>query len=440
MSFVTIEEAMDWINQQRSYGQAASLDKVKQALDYLGHPEKDLPIIHITGTNGKGSTTAFLRDLLHSQGLKVATFTSPHIMRFNERISYNGEDISDSDLLMVINKMVQVNDYLSSQTYGRLVFFELFTVMMVYYFSLKQPDVCLVEVGIGGYSDSTNALDGQIALITTIGLDHADRLGNSLESVAYEKSGIIKANSKVVVGDICPACLSIIKQKVQEESADLYHLGQDFVFNQVEMVRQGGSSFVWTNHSGSRQIVDIGMLGQHQVHNASLALEAFYLWMEHYAQQPIAWQQALQAIKRTQWMARMEHIHDQPSIYIDGAHNLAGLQALNELMLENFLDHSYTIIYAGLSTKNQEEHLPRLMEFRANQVFLTEFNHDKAMNSEDYQLLANKKDKDLPEMVDWKVYIDQYLLNGQNQDQLLLLTGSLYFVSEVRNYVFSKNK
>lgn len=433
MTFTSIDAALAWMNAQTNPRQRQSLDKVRQAFAFLGNPHRDLPVIHITGTNGKGSTTAYLRDMLLSQGLKVGTFTSPHIMVFNERFTYNGELISDEDLLALLNKVYEVNEYMETTEYGRLVFFELYTVMMGLYFSWKQPDVCLVEVGIGGYQDATNVVDGKIAVITTIGLDHADKLGDTIEAVSLEKSGIIKHHSDVVTGDIPDISFEVFHEKALEEEAEEYRYEKDFRPLDIQNLKHLGSKFVWENGEES-QTIHITMVGDHQIHNASLALEVFYLWMTKHAQQAIDWNKAKEAIQQTKWLARMEKIHNQPLIYIDGAHNVAGLQALHDMMRDYFHEFRFTILYAGLSTKNQEEQLPIIFQLGANQVYLTEFTHDKAMTAFDFEHL-DLDDERLPEIVSWQQYIKNYLNADVDDRHLLLVTGSLYFVSEVRDFV-----
>lgn len=439
MKFQTIEQALAWMNDQHKSAEAISVEKVGHALNYLGNPHQGLPVIHITGTNGKGSTTAFLRDLLQSQGLKVATYTSPHIMKFNERISYNGQNISDEELVEVLNKMVEVNEYMASTPFGRLVFFELYTVMAAYYFAKKQPDVCLIEVGIGGYTDATIHFDGQLAVITTIGLDHADKFGDKIENVAYEKAGIIKDHAQVVTGRIAPDLLQIIKQKVKKEEAVLSAFDHDYQIEKLENVQELGSRFTWANDS-YRENFHIQMLGYHQVDNAAVALQAFSLWMDQIQGQNIDWIAASHRLETTQWLARMEKVHQNPLVYIDGAHNTAGLNALRQTMDEYFVDYDYTIIYAGLSTKNQAEQLPLLMNFPARDIFLTEFGHEKAMTAQDYQEIEQHELDTFPKLVDWQAYLSDYLGRPAEAKHLLLLTGSLYFVSDAREFIVNQNR
>ena len=231
MKFTNVKEAISWLDTQKSSvpsNNGSGVEKVKVALSFIGNPHHGIPAIHITGTNGKGSTTAFLRELLLSQGLQVGTFTSPHIMTFKERFTFNGELISDEDLLSIVEEMVHVNEYMEQTEFGRLVFFELYTVMMAIYFKMKKPDVCLIEVGIGGRRDCTSVIEGQISIITTIGLDHSDKLGNTVEEVAAEKAGLIKRGTQVVTGLIEQGPLNVIEDYAREMNAAIYRYQTDF--------------------------------------------------------------------------------------------------------------------------------------------------------------------------------------------------------------------
>lgn len=443
MKITDVNAAIEWLNQQKNTPQNNGVEKVTMALEFLGNPHFGLPAIHITGTNGKGSTTAFIRDLLLSQGLTVGTFTSPHIMKFNERFTYNGEMISDEELLMVVNEMIAVNDYMAESAYGRLVFFELYTVMMALYFQMKQPDVCIVEVGIGGFHDCTIVVDAQLAVITTIGLDHGDKLGNTVEEVAYEKSGIIKAGSVVVTGLIGEGPLQVIEARAAEMNVPLYRYQKDYGMEDVLNHLEHGSTFnFWQKVTQLDDITQnnfaLSMLGTHQIQNATVALQAFDAWM-NLIEQPIDWIVAKPALHQTKWIARMERISDAPMVYIDGAHNVAGLTALKNLMNEFFPHKTIHLLYAGLETKNQRDQLPLLASFEPKSFKVTTFGHYQALQQADYQNLLDTLPAELSEQIvfedDWKTYVrnflDQY---DSSEDHLLLVTGSLYFVSEIRNF------
>lgn len=435
MEFKSINEAFDWMNDQVSVVSREGSDKMVCAFEYLGNPHKGLPIIHVTGTNGKGSTATFIRDLLLSQGLKVGTFTSPHIMRFNERIGYDGQQIEDKDLIKLLNIMYDLNEYMETTEYGRLAYFELYTVMMGLYFSWKKPDVCIIEVGIGGYSDATYVFDGDMAIITTIGLDHADKLGNTEAEIAYEKSGIIKQDAIVITGEISTESMQIIKKAVLEKGAELFQYGIDYKAKNIKNLKANGSQFDWHSHFDF-QSIEISMIGSHQIENASVALQAFSQWMYNKTKQKIDWVKALEAIKLTKWLARMEKINDQPLIYIDGAHNVHGLLALKKMMTQYFDDYTYSIVYSGLSTKNQDEQLPIILSMEAEEIFLTEFEHDKSMTIEDFEAM-DQVQKEKITYIDWQAFLGQYLHESKRENHILLITGSLYFVSDVRAFVLN---
>ncbi len=437
MEFNSLKEAMDWMNGQISLVPRKGIEKMRCAFEYMGNPHRDLPVIHVTGTNGKGSTSTFIKEMLLSQGLKVGTFTSPHIMKFNERITFNGDPIEDYDLLKLLNKMYSLNEYMETTEYGRLAYFELYTAMMGLYFSWKKPDVCIIEVGIGGYSDATYLFDGQMAVITTIGLDHGDKLGHTLEEVAYEKSGIIKNEAVVVVGKIQKDSLDIIRKAAREQDAEFYEYGVDFKVKNIENLKEKGSKFDWHSHFDFKPI-EISMIGEHQIDNASIAIQAFTLWMYNHTKQKIDWIKAMNALKTTKWIARMEKIHDKPLIYIDGAHNVAGLMALKNMMESYFDNYTYSIVYSGLSTKNQDEQLPIIQSMAAEEIYLTEFEHDMSMTYDNFLEIDNIEMKKMT-YIKWKTFIEQYLKENKSDRHILLVTGSLYFVSDVRSFVLNHN-
>lgn len=444
MKFTTVEQATAWLDAQTNPKQRIGLKKIETAMNYVNNPHLGLPVIHITGTNGKGSTTTFLKELLLSQGLAVGTFTSPHIMRFNERISYNGENISDDDLIRIIEQMVEVNEYMETTEYGRLIFFELYTVMMALYFQEKQPDVCLIEVGIGGENDCTNVFKADLAILTTIGLDHEDLLGDTVEAVATEKSGIIKEKSIVVTGPIQASPLNVVSERAKLMNGSHVKFDVDYGFDNIQNLKENGSSFdFWQVVDGQKHVRNwqITMLGRYQIDNATIALKAFIAWMSHHGQY-INFEDAAYALKHTKWMARMEKISENPIIYIDGAHNAHGLTALKSLVDEYFYDKEITILYAGLSTKNQDEQLPILQSFEADNLYLTQFDHRKAMSIDDFEELADELLDTSFEMVeDWQSFLLEFVEKAdETKDRILLVTGSLYFVSDVRQLFLKKVK
>lgn len=430
-SFTTITSALSWLETPKNNQPRQNLERLRHALNYLGNPQHQFPIIHLTGTNGKGTVSAFLKRLLMSQHLKVGTFTSPHIMRFNERLALNDMPIPDEELIALTNEMLTLNQYMRTTTFGQLAGFELYTAMACVYFARQKCDVCLIEVGIGGLGDCTNVLDGKVAVITTIGLDHVDKLGNTLSDIAYQKAGIIKRQATVITGAIAEEAMTVIRRQIAQQSAKLYAYHQDFTVTEVALSPHG-ARFHYNGRTFKSQ-----MLGAHQVDNACVALRAFEAWMQQTGH-AINWESATDALQHTHWPARMEKMSDTPLIYIDGAHNQAGLLALRQMLATLFADYELTLLYSGLSTKDQRQQLATLDTFGAKELVLTEFQHKDAMPVSQFESVANSLSEWQTNWQlhnDWRLFIEQYTQREKGNDKaLLVVTGSLYFVSAVRQY------
>lgn len=421
------ESALTWMNQQKSSVTRQGLEKIYYALSLLGNPHQSLTTIHIGGTNGKGSTTAFLKSLFQTHGIKTGTFTSPHISRFNERITFNGKDISDQEVIDLVNQLIPINEQMAQSPYSRLGFFELYTVMMFVYFARVQPDVCLIEVGLGGRFDSTNVIKSPYTVITSIGLDHTEKLGSSLEAIASQKAGIIHEQSQVYLGEMADSARAVIEDHAQKVGA---------VINQVDkasFIRSSigqGTRFLWHDTA-----YEIPLLGQHQLNNVSLALSVFCQWMQDKGY-PIDSDKIKLALNQTFWPGRLEKISDQPFILLDGAHNLQGIEALGKAIQEYFDDRPIHLFYAGLSRKNQKDQVAYLFQLDLASLTFTSFNHPQAMTVEDFRLLMEDQvapDYELHFETDWTK-----ILNNLSKDKTYLVTGSLYFIAQVRDYILAR--
>ena len=313
-------EVEEWLHSRIGLNFRSGLSRMQQAVDLLGNPEKFYPIIHVTGTNGKGSTIAFMRELFMGHGKKVATFTSPHIVSINDRICINGEPIADADFIRLAEQVKEMEKTLL-QTHDQLSFFELLTLIAFLYFREQEVDLVLLEVGIGGLLDTTNVVTGEIAVITSIGLDHQETLGDSLKAIAEQKAGIFKASKKAVVAKLAPEARLVCQKKAESLAVDLYQTGQDF-----SMLKGDFSSSL-----GNFPHLKIGLEGAYQQENAALALQAFLLFMRE-GKDIVDGQAIRQALEKTHWAGRLERI--RPQIYLDGAHNLPALTRLVEFIKE----------------------------------------------------------------------------------------------------------
>ena len=432
----SIEDAHDWLSRQTSHQLRPGFDRMHQALSLLGQPQESLPsIIQLAGTNGKGSTLAYLQGLFISQGLRVGAFSSPHILAFNERLMVNGQPIEDEKLLELVRTMVELNEKLMAQDWGPLSGFELYTVMMLVYFSQCQLDVCLIEAGVGGLWDCTNVLEADMALITTIGFDHQDRLGHSLAEIAQQKFGIIKPSTKIVgLGRLPQEALAVLPEMLVNLNfqGEVMQLGWDFNATPAKEGK-GLAKRSWQVElpSGRRfDQVTIAMLGQHQGDNLALALASFEAWMNQMKRE-IDWDQALTALEGVNWQGRLECLSHSPLILVDGAHNSQGLQALDDFLTHDLADYQVTVVFAGLKRKDQASHLTYLHKWAEEgmAVYLSTFDYPGAMTQADWQAQTA-----LP-FLDWQPKLVDYQASQQEAKKALILTGSLYFISQVKEFL-----
>ena len=404
-------EVEEWLHSRIGLNFRSGLGRMQRAVDLLGNPEKTYPIIHVTGTNGKGSTIAFMRELFVAHGKKVGTFTSPHIIGIHDRICINGQPIAEEDFVRIANQVKEMEKTLL-QTHDQLSFFELLTLIALLYFKEQGVDLVLLEVGIGGLLDTTNVVTGEIAVITSIGLDHQETLGDSLEEIAEQKAGIFKAGKKAVIAKLAPEAELVCQKRARELAVELYQAGQDFT------LKTGNFSSSLASFSQ----LEIGLEGVYQQENAALALETFLLFMASRGER-VEEEFVRRALKETHWAGRLERI--RPQIYLDGAHNLPALTRLVEF-IQGKIQQGYQahVLFGALKRKDYQGMLAYLTE-QLPQVELK-------VTGFDYQGSLEESDVSGYKLVDsYRDFISEFEENANNQD-LLFVTGSLYFISEVR--------
>ena len=349
-------------------------------------------------------------------GKKVATFTSPHIISINDRICINGQPIADADFIRLANQVKEMEKMLL-QTHDQLSFFELLTLIAFLYFREQEVDLLLLEVGIGGLLDTTNVVTGEIAVITSIGLDHQETLGDSLEAIAEQKAGIFKAGKKAVIAKLPSEARLVCQKKADSLAVDLYQAGRDF------SMLNGDFSSSLANLSQLK----IGLEGAYQQENAALALQTFLLFMRE-GKEVVDEQVVRQALEKTHWAGRLERI--RPQIYLDGAHNLPALTRLVEFIKEKEQEgYRPQILFGALKRKDYQGMLAYLTE-KLSQVELkvTGFDYQGSLDETDvtgYDIVPS-----------YREFISNFEARAGAQD-LLFVTGSLYFISEVRGYLLT---
>ena len=409
-------EVEKWLHSRIGLNFRSGLGRMQRAVDLLGNPEQIYPIIHVTGTNGKGSTIAFMRELFVSHGKKVGTFTSPHIVSIHDRICINGEPISDVDFIRLADQVKTMEQRLL-ETHDQLSFFELLTLIALLYFKEQGVDLVLLEVGIGGLLDTTNVVTGEIAVITSIGLDHQETLGNSLAEIAGQKAGIFKSGKSAVIANLAPEAQMVCQRTANDLSVTLYQADQDFSFK----------NGCFSSSLADLNQLKLGLEGAYQEENAALALQAFLLFMAQ-RDESVDQEAIRTALRTTRWAGRLEAITDH--IYLDGAHNLPALERLVEFIQEkNQQGYQAQILFGALKRKDYGGMLTSLTEHLPDAtLYVTTFDYQGSLEEQDlggYTSIASYRD-----------FIDHFEASAGEQD-LLFVTGSLYFISEVRAYLMN---
>lgn len=430
---VTVDEAIEWIHSRLPYGSKPGLARVAALLASVGNPEKKVPTIHIAGTNGKGSTVTYLRCMLEEAGLTVGTFTSPYIEQFNERIAINGQNISDQHLIHYVEKyqpLVQTMD--RQAAIAGITEFETLTVMAFDYFYEEQVDVAIIEVGLGGLLDSTNVACPLLTAITTIGKDHTEILGDTLEKIAYQKAGIIKKNIPVVTGKIEEEALVVIEDIARQKKSPVYRYSQEYEIQYLHPDKGWGEVFNFYGAAGKLTNIKVALLGKHQAENAAVAIQLYYLYcgIEKLA---FSARTVYQGLTKAKWPARMEKISDEPLIILDGAHNEHAIHRLVDNLKKEFKHYEVKILFSALATKNADQMIHQLKQIPNVHLYLTSFDYPRAIELSKMEHLEDEQ----TEIVSlWQFGLAE-ILEKMSSDDLLLVTGSLYFVAQVRELLMN---
>lgn len=427
------DEALSFIHGRTKFKKSDHLNRMRKFLELLDNPQKDLSAIHVAGTNGKGSTVAYLRDLLMAQGYTVGTFTSPFLIRFNERISVDGQPISDSELIKLVNRVQPVvADLDAHYPEGGPTEFEIITAMMFLYFN-SQVDVAVIEVGIGGLLDSTNVFTPAVSVITTIGFDHMKILGNTLPEIAAQKAGIIKQEVPVVAGRLPKSAMQVVAANAAENNSSLYRVGHE-VITTIKSETGWQEKFDYQFSDQKFKGLTISMLGDYQVDNASCALTAFILYQKQ-QHQPVRESDVSHSLAKTVWAGRFEPLNQEPLIVIDGAHNEPAIEELRALLKQRFSDNEIYVLFSVLADKQHDKMLATLRTVPNLHIILTTFQGPGTRAVTDPKALAAQYDKDdRIEVIDnWQLAIGTILQRMSSED-LFLITGSLYFISDVRAF------
>ncbi|MDD6794273.1 MAG: bifunctional folylpolyglutamate synthase/dihydrofolate synthase, partial [Clostridiaceae bacterium] len=318
---------MEYIHEVGNFGSNYGLERTQRLLELLGNPHKKLKLIHIAGTNGKGSITAMITEMLIGKGYKVGMYTSPFLEEFEERIQINGVNIPKNRLAALVKKIREVVDKVIEEGLNHPTEFEIITALMLLYFSEEKVDYGVIEVGLGGRLDSTNVITPILSVIASISLDHTNLLGTTIAEIAAEKAGIIKGNIPVVIYPQKQDAYEVLKDKANEMNSKLYEIidiSAEFI-ETVELDRIYQKLKVKMDNESF--YVNLPLLGEHQINNFLTALKAFKIICE-IENVEFNHQEIIESISKVKWIGRLEVMNRKPLVVIDGAHNIQGIQAL----------------------------------------------------------------------------------------------------------------
>ena len=426
------KQAMDYIKEVGNFGSNYGLERTERILEILGNPHKKIKCIHIAGTNGKGSTTSIINSILIEEGFKVGMYTSPFLEEFEERIQINKENIKKEDLAIFVETVKEAVDKVIEEGYSHPTEFEIITCVMFEYFYKNKVDYAVIEVGLGGRLDSTNVVSPILTVITSIGLDHTNLLGNTIEEIAREKGGIIKNNVPLILypqkESVKKEILKIAKEKnskvyiVNEKNSKLISINKEKFYQNIEV-------------KGLKKDykLKLRLLGEHQVLNCNVAINAVEVLskIEDFNINNIE-----KGVFNAKWIGRLEVLRENPLIVIDGAHNIQGIKMLKKNILEYFDYDDMYLLIGILSDKQVDDMIKEIVPLSKKVIALTPHS-DRAELASELREHIKMVNKNVLSFEDYNEGLEEILKDAKEND-LILVTGSLYMIGDMRKIINNK--
>lgn len=423
--FTSAQEFIAWVESQKRFSPKVSLSKMFYLMSLFDNPHEKFSSIHVTGTNGKGSVVSFLKNILIASGFNVATYTSPYITCFNERICYNNEMIGDDDLVKIANEIIEKYPVIENSEYEYPTFFEFITLLaFIYYSRIKNLDLVIVEVGMGGLLDSTNVITPLISVITNVTLEHTKILGRTKREIALQKLGIVKSNVPLVSSEQDQEL-----QKLFEEYTKSH--GSKYISTlpgEVEIIKQD----IYSSEIILKGLnFKIGLSGNHQIENALCAYETIQVLKELNKKwkNQITYETCYRGFLEATWQGRMEVVSKDPLIIIDGCHNIDGVTKVTSFVKTLNYPKKRAIISIS-NDKDKKEMLEEICN-TFDEIICTKYTYSRSADVKElYDLLQDFPNKMIIEKVQDAV---EYSL--KHPVDFTMFMGSLYLVSEVRNII-----
>ena len=429
------KNAIDRIGEFLKFGSVLGLERMNVLLEKLGNPQNELKVIHVAGTNGKGSICRYIYEVLEAGGYKTGLYTSPFIEVFNERIEFDHNYISDNDLETCTDIVIEKAGEMVAEGHDSPTEFEITTAVAFVYFKMKQADYVVLEVGLGGSGDSTNVISKPIAtVIASISLDHTDRLGNTIAKIAAEKAGIIKECCPIITSATNPEALEVIREKATEKHAPIYY-SKDGKYNVLDESLHGCKFEAVPKISEdcgdlASYELQIGMLGRHQIENAMAALTTI-LVARNNGDIEVSDEAIKEGFKNAKHIGRFEIMKENPYVIIDGAHNADGSRALRQAVERFFPNKKIQMVVGMLADKDIDHALDNFMAV-ADSFIITEPNNQRKMDAEDLaEILRRKGGKVTAVFENVEDAVKEASESFDNFD-LTLFAGSLYLIGKIR--------
>lgn len=430
------EQAISYIRAVHNNGTMLGLERGMRLTELLGNPQDSYKIIHVAGTNGKGSTCNMIHDVLVASGYKTGLFISPHLEDFTERIQINKVPIDIESLVRITQEVKEKIDMMHLEGYGEFTEFEVITAIGFIYFKEQKIDVLVLEVGMGGRHDASNVIkDSVVSVITSISLDHTEYLGNTLREIAREKAGIIKENSNVVIYPQQDETVGVIVEEAKAKNTKFYVADPE----NIRVIKSDltGQWFEYLKKDVfNLDKLKINFLGEHQIYNAAtvlLALEAIKKEGFNITDESI-----LSGLKDSRYPGRFEVISESPVVILDGAHNINGIEYFSRTVAENFKGKKITLFYGMLRDKNPESVLGYLFPISKKIYTITPNSHRAVSSHEMAELIKKHTDVETVALENKEDIIE--ILDNMDNDEVAAFVGSLYMIGEVRTIIKNYQK
>lgn len=419
-------EAVSYYDNLSRYGMKLGLERIGQLLEKVGSPHKEQKYIHIAGTNGKGSIANFTHNVLVDAGYKVGLYTSPHLIKLNETIKVDKDFISDEEFAQItsrIKNVIQSDSYLSREEF---TYYEVLTASALMYFQEKGCDLVILEVGLGGRLDATNVIEKPlVSVISKISYDHMNVLGNTIEEITGEKAGIIKDNSLVVLS---PQEFGEV-QSIVESVCDKHKATLRYVDIKEVCTHNCSTEFQQCFDYKNIKDIKIRLLGKHQIANASTAIEVI-LGLKGLGI-TISEGSILRGLFNTSWQCRLELVINEPKVFIDGAHNIDGINTVIDFFKTTYKDRKIKFIFGVLKDKSYKEMVGRIAPL-AESIFTVSPKSDRALDAEELSKVVMEHNINTKAFIGIKEAV-HFTLSQAEKEDIICICGSLYYVGEARN-------